>query len=94
MKDMHTRQTAMRRLIADATEDEELMEACDTLGEAFHRHISPPTAMATGFSALAHKCSCISHQWCLDTSPDLPLDEFADSFVSSTSDMGTESLII
>ena len=59
----------------------------DTIVAAFHEHICPPTALASGFSGVPHKCASFGHMTDLETPVGMTQASFNDSVCSNTTDM-------
>ena len=64
-----------------------------TLSNHIHSHVCVPVGLAGGFSGVSNKASAMLHAFALDLPADVSLESFLNSFVSSTSDMGTEMSI-
>lgn len=54
------------------------------------QHVDVPSALTTGHRGLAHKCAALVFKWSLTAPAHMPLKRYAESFISSTGDMGTE----
>ena len=68
----------------------EILEANAVIWNCVHIHVNPPTALGLGQATLTDKVSALLHSWLLETPGWKALWETAATFMSTTTDMGTE----
>ena len=83
----------LRSIEVDVSEKEEMerrVELCQQLLAEIRVHTQPPQAMALGLTAIESKLSALVFSFYLEVGTLQGLKTFLDSFVSFTTDMGTE----